>query len=88
MPNTKSAERRVRNSTRRNQHNQSVKSRIKTLEKKYLGAVAAGKKTEATTAFRALTSALDRGAKVGVVHANRARRKKSRLSVRLAAIPA
>jgi len=86
MPNTKSAERRMRSNARRHQQNQSAKSRIKTLEKKYLGAVASGKKEDATVAFRTLASALDRSAKTGVVHTNRARRKKSRLGVRLAAL--
>lgn len=87
MPNTKSAERRMRNSARRQQRNKSAKSRIKTLEKNYLGAVAAGKKEDATNAYRVLTSALDRSAKGGIVHPNRARRKKSRLGTRLAALP-
>lgn len=88
MPNTKSAERRMRSSARRQQQNQSAKSRVKTLEKKYLVAVASGKREEATTAYRALSSALDRSAKTGVLHTNLARRKKSRLGVRLAALPA
>jgi len=87
MPNTKSAERRVRSSARRHSHNQSVKSRLKTLEKSYVAAVKSGKKADASTAFRTLNSALDRGAKIGVIHPNTARRKKSRLSARLNAIP-
>jgi small subunit ribosomal protein S20 len=86
MPNTKSAERRMRNNARRHLNNQSAKSRIKTLEKKYLGAVASGQKADATSAFRVLTSALDRSAKTGVIHTNHARRKKSRLVGRLASL--
>ena len=52
MPNTKSAERRLRNSTRRHLHNQSIKSRLKTLEKAYLALVTAGNRNEASAALR------------------------------------
>jgi small subunit ribosomal protein S20 len=84
MPNTKSAERRMRSSSRKHLHNESIKSRLKTLEKNYLALVTAGKKDEATAAFRAASSAFDKAAKTGVLHANSASRKKSRLSARLA----
>jgi len=84
MPNTKSAHRRMRNSAHKHLHNESIKSRLKTLEKNYLALVDAGKKDEATAAFRAASSAFDKAAKTGVLHANSASRKKSRLSVRLA----
>ncbi|PYL01158.1 MAG: 30S ribosomal protein S20 [Verrucomicrobia bacterium] len=86
MPNTKSAERRMRNSARRHLHNQSNKSRLKTLEKEYLALVAAGQKNEASAALRAVTAAFDKAAKNRVLHPNHASRKKSRLSVRLAGI--
>jgi len=86
MPNTKSALRRMRSSARRHLHNQALKSRLKTLEKKFLGALSAGKKEEAATALRTLTSALDKAAKTGVVHANLVSRKKARLSARLNAL--
>ena len=86
MPNTKSAERRLRNSTRRHLHNQSIKSRLKTLEKAYLALVTARNKNEASAALRTVTAAFDKAAKSGVLHANNASRKKSRLAVRLAGI--
>lgn len=85
MPNTKSAERRMRNSARKRLHNQSIQSRLRTLERNYLALVASGKNTEAAAALREVSSALDKAAKSGVVHANSASRKKSRLAVRLAA---
>ena len=88
MPNTKSAERRMRNSARRQQHNQSTKSRVKTLEKKYEAAVKSGNKTDADAAFRSLSSALDKSGKAGVLHANTVRRKKSRLNARSAGLAA
>ena len=88
MPNTKSAERRMRNSARKQSRNRSVKSRLHTLEKKYLDLVKAGKKEEASTSLRSLTSAYDKAAKGGVVHRTSANRKKSRLALRLKSVAA
>ena len=85
MPNTKSAERRMRNNARKHLGNQSIKSRLKTLERKYLALAESGKNAEAAVALREVSSALDKAAKSGVVHVNSAARKKSRLAVRLAA---
>jgi small subunit ribosomal protein S20 len=83
MPNTKSAQRRVRSNARRHQRNHAIKSRLKTLEKKYLALTAAGKQEEAATTLRSVSSALDKASKSGVIHPNLARRKKSRLSLRI-----
>jgi small subunit ribosomal protein S20 len=83
MPNTKSAERRARSSVRKHIQNRSVKSRLGTLEKAYLDLVGAGKKDEATTALRGVSSALDKAAKTSVLPKARANRKKSRLAARL-----
>ena len=84
MPNTKSAERRMRNSARKNLRNRSVKSRLHTLETSYLELLSAGKKDDAAKELRTLTSALDKAAKSGAVHRATANRKKSRLALRLA----
>ena len=86
MPNTKSAERRMRNSARKQAHNRGIHSRLHTLEKGYLQLLAAGKKDEAAKSLRTLTSAFDKAAKSGVVHRGAANRKKSRLALRLAAV--
>lgn len=84
MPNTKSAERRARNSTRKKMQNRTVKSRLKTLEAKYESLLTAGKKDEAGKALRTMQSALDKAAKTGVIHSATASRKKSRLTIHLA----
>jgi small subunit ribosomal protein S20 len=84
MPNTKSAERRARNSARKNLRNRSVKSRLHTLETSYLEVLAAGKKEDAAKQLRVLSSAFDKAAKAGVVHRATADRKKSRLALRFA----
>ena len=86
MPNTKSAERRMRNSARKQLRNRSVKSRLKTFEKRYAAALKVGKKDEAGTALREAISAFDKAVKGGVITRGAANRKKSRLSLRLATI--
>jgi small subunit ribosomal protein S20 len=88
MPNTKSAEKRVRSSARKAALNKSVKSRLKTLEKKYLVALGAGQVEEAQTAYRSVASALDKAAKGGVIHKATANRKRSRLQLRFNAAAA
>ena len=84
MPNTKSAERRMRNSARKTLRNRSIKSSLHTLENSYLALLSAGKKDDAAKQLRTLTSAFDKAAKSGAVHRATADRKKSRLALRLA----
>lgn len=83
MPNTKSAERRMRNSARKQLQNRSINTRLHTLEKKYLQLLSAGKKDDAATALKDVSAALDKAAKTGTVHKSRASRKKSRLTLQL-----
>lgn len=83
MPNTKSAERRMRNSARKQVHNRSINTRLHTLEKRYLQLLGAGKKDDASKALLDITSALDKAAKTGTIHKSRASRKKSRLTLQL-----
>jgi small subunit ribosomal protein S20 len=86
MPNTKSAERRMRNSARKQLRNRSVKSRLKTMEKRYNAALKDGKKDEAQTSLRDALSTFDKAVKSGVIPRATANRKKSRLTLRLAAL--
>ena len=86
MPNTKSAERRMRNSARKHLHNRSILSRLRGLEREYRTLVTAGKKDEAAKSLRDVTSAYDKAVKSGVVHRSTANRKKSRLTTSLARI--
>jgi small subunit ribosomal protein S20 len=88
MANTRSAAKQARASLRRRAHNHAIKSRLHTLEKKFLAAVRAQNNTEAATAYRAVVSALDKAAKTKVIHRNVASRKKSRLAARLKTLPA
>jgi len=86
MPNIKSAVKRVRTSQARRSYNRSIKSKVKTLVKKFEEAVQSGMKEAAVERFRIAASALDRAAAKGVVHKNLAARKKSRMASKLASL--
>ena len=88
MPNTKSAEQRMRQGARRHAHNQTISSRLKTLEKRYETLVGTGKRDDARKALAEVSSALDKAAKTGVIHRGKADRKKSRLAIHLAKLKA
>ena len=83
MANTRSAAKQARASLRRGAQNKSIKSRLHTLERKFLAAVAAKKTEDTNELYRLLSSALDKAAKTKVIHRNNASRKKSRLSAHL-----
>ena len=76
----------MRNSARKHTHNRALTSRLKSLEKSYNAALKSGKKDEAETALRDTLSAFDKAAKTGTIHRGTANRKKSRLTLRLAAL--
>ena len=76
MPNIKAAIKWTRASEKRRKRNLSVTSKLKTLAKKAYA-------TSATTAdHKAAASALDKAAARGIIHKNKANRKKSRLAKR------
>ena len=83
MANTKSAAKQARASLRRRAHNKAIKSRLHTLERRFLAAIKASKADEAAAVLRTLFSALDKAAKTNVIHRNNADRKKSRLTKQL-----
>lgn len=83
MPNTKSAAKRVRSSARKAAQNKSTKSRVRTLERNFASAVAAGNSEDAKKSIGAAASAYDKAAKSGVVKSQTARRKRSRLQLAL-----
>jgi small subunit ribosomal protein S20 len=85
MANTKSALKRVRQTKRRTERNRAEKSRIKTLRKKVTGAVESGDQAGVQQALSEFTSAIDKAAKRGVVHKNKAANLKSKTARRVAA---
>lgn len=76
----------MRNSTRKQMRNRSVKTRLKSMEKRYNAALKSGKKDEAQTALRDALSAFDKAVKGGAIPRGTANRKKSRLTLRLASL--
>ncbi|MGH7939941.1 MAG: 30S ribosomal protein S20 [Limisphaerales bacterium] len=84
MPNTKSAERRMRSNERKRMHNRAAKSKLRRLEKEFGSLIAGGKKDEASKALSGVHSAFDKAVKSGVLPRAAANRKKSRLALALA----
>ena len=83
MPNTKSAERRARSNERKHQHNRSIKSHLRRLERDYRTLLADGKKSEAGKLLPGVHSAFDKAVKSGVLPRATVNRKKSRLAAAL-----
>ena len=80
MPNIKSAEKRMRQTVVRTESNKSKKSRINSARREFTDAIQDGDKAKADKAFTGFCSALDKGAKSGVITSNKADRGKSRAS--------
>ncbi len=76
MANTKSAKKNIRKTTRRTARNQAVVTRLKSLARQARAAVA-NDPTAARDIARAYVSAMDKAAKTGVIHANKAAHAKS-----------
>ena len=86
MANTKSAAKRARQTTRRTAENKRVSTVVKTQLRDIRAAVAAGKKDEALALLPKVSSALDKAAKTGRIHQNKADRHKSGIARQLAAL--
>ena len=80
MPNTNSAERRMRSNARKHLHNRAIKTRLHRLEKDYRTLLAGGKKAEAAKLLPGVHSAFDKAVKSGVLPRSTGNRKKSRLA--------
>ncbi len=83
MANTPSAKKAARKIERRTAVNKTRKSRVRTFVKKVEEAIASGDQTKARDALRAAEPELIRAAQKGVLHANTASRKVSRLAARV-----
>ena len=83
MANTASAKKRARHDERRTEINRARRARVRTFVKKVEAAIAGGDKTAASAALKVAEPELARGVAKGVLHANTASRKVSRLSARI-----
>ena len=80
MPHTNSAKKRLRQSVRRTAKNKSIRSSVRTHERKILAKVAAGDRAGAEAMLSTLYQQLDKAARAHVMHANTAANHKSRLA--------
>ena len=77
MPNSKSAEKSLRQSKKRQAHNKRYKNRIKKVARQIDDAVDAGNKKEAEKLLPTYFKAVDKAAKRNILHKNTAARRKS-----------
>lgn len=80
MANTRSAQKRVRTSAKRQAYNKAIKSEMKTAIKKLRTALEQ-EPDKAQALMAQAASQIDRAAKKGVIHKNQASRRKSRLAL-------
>ena len=88
MPNIKSAKKRVLVTEKKTEENKAIKSALKTQIKKFLAAVNAGDKEQATALYPVTVSAIDSAVTKGILHKNNAANKKAKLAKKLAALNA
>ena len=86
MANSASARKRARQAETNRKANASRRSMMRTYMKKVVAAIEAGDKDKATEAFKTAETILDRSAKNGLIHKNKAARHKSRLIAQIKAI--
>lgn len=83
MANIKSAKKRINVTQAKTMRNTMIKSALKTKIKKFEAAVASNDVALAQENFKVVVKALDMAASKGILHKNKAARKKSRLAVKL-----
>ena len=86
MANTTQARKRIRQAEKARQLNASQRSAMRTAVKKLLKTIATGDKSAALQGFSKASSFLDRAARKGLIHKNKANRLKSRLNAKIVAI--
>lgn len=88
MANTPSAKKAARKIARRTATNKARRSRVRTYLRQVEEAIASGDQAAANDAFKAAQPEIMRAATKGVMHANTASRKVSRLNARIKALGA
>lgn len=88
MANIKSAKKRIKVIETKTLRNKMIKSALKTYIKKFEAAVDAKDAAEVANAYKTVAVSLDMAASKGVIHKNKANRKKSRLALKLNALNA
>jgi small subunit ribosomal protein S20 len=88
MANHKSAEKRVRQTAKRNEVNSRNRSRLRTQIKKLRAAIEEGDQQTAQTLLPQTVSLIDKSVQKGVLHSNAAARYKSRLTTTVSGMSA
>ncbi len=83
MANIQSQKKRNRQNEKRYARNKSIRSELKTREKNVMAAAEAGDAAETEELLRVAQKQIDMAATKGVLHANTAARRKSRLTQRV-----
>ncbi len=83
MANSAQARKRARQAEKRRAHNRMLRSRMRTAVKKVRKAIEAGDREQALAAFREAEPVIDKMARKGIIHKNKAARQKSRLAAHL-----
>ncbi len=86
MANIQSARKRARQAERHRKHNASQRSYVRTAIKKVLKAIESGDKEAAQAAYKEAVPAIDKSVAKGLMHRNRAARKKSRMNAHIKAL--
>ncbi len=86
MANSAQAKKRARQAEKHRRHNAAQRSEMRTYIKKTLKAIAAGSKADAEEAYKRAVPKIDRLARKGLIHANKAARHKSRLNAKIKAM--
>ncbi|MGU9957319.1 MAG: 30S ribosomal protein S20 [Arenicellales bacterium WSBS_2016_MAG_OTU3] len=88
MANSPQARKRARQSAKSRLHNMAQRSAMRTRIKAFLKAIKNSDKDAAAASLQSAVSIIDKNARRGLQHANKAARLKSRLSKRLQALNA
>jgi len=83
MANIKSAKKRIKVTQTKTMRNTMIKSSLKTTIKKFEAVVASNDVAAAQENFKNVVKALDMAASKGIIHKNKAAKKKSRLAAKL-----
>jgi len=80
LANSAQAKKRARQAEKHRQHNSSARSMMRTYIKNTISAIESGDKSAAEAAYKTATPIIDRLARKGLIHMNKAARYKSRLN--------
>ena len=83
MANHKSAEKRIRQTEKRNEVNRMNRSSLRTAIKKLHSAIEQGNEENLQSLYSETVTIIDKSVQKGIIHANAAARNKSRLAARV-----